>query len=79
MLADVDAGTDTPSFVGKVLAWRKQSADDALRIWTQLSEANEGLREALEELVAAEGKEGYAEVLDAAGRIPIWMVSLLAR
>lgn len=23
MLADVDAGSDTPSFVGKVLAWRR--------------------------------------------------------
>lgn len=28
MLADVDAGTDTPSFVGKVLAWRKEKPEE---------------------------------------------------
>ncbi|EMD37919.1 hypothetical protein CERSUDRAFT_50219 [Gelatoporia subvermispora B] len=27
MLADVDAGTDTPSFVGKVLKWRKDDSE----------------------------------------------------
>ena len=27
MLADVDAGSDTPSLVGKVLQWRKESGD----------------------------------------------------
>lgn len=27
MLADVDAGTDTPSFVGRVLAWRKANPE----------------------------------------------------
>ena len=26
MLADVDAGSDTPSLVGKVLKWRKEDA-----------------------------------------------------
>lgn len=28
LLADVDAGTDTPSFVGRVLAWRKANSED---------------------------------------------------
>lgn len=27
MLADVDAGSDTPSLVGKVLKWRKESSE----------------------------------------------------
>lgn len=27
MLADVDAGSDTPSLVGKVLQWRKDKSD----------------------------------------------------
>ena len=27
MLADVDAGSDTPSLVGKVLKWRKEKPD----------------------------------------------------
>jgi phosphomevalonate kinase len=28
MLADVDAGSDTPSLVGKVLAWRKEKTEE---------------------------------------------------
>lgn len=28
MLADVDAGTDTPSFVGRVLKWRKENPEE---------------------------------------------------
>jgi len=28
MLADVDAGSDTPSLVGKVLKWRRENVDD---------------------------------------------------
>jgi len=28
MLADVDAGSDTPSLVGKVLKWRKEKAEE---------------------------------------------------
>lgn len=27
MLADVDAGSDTPSLVGKVLKWRKENPE----------------------------------------------------
>ncbi len=30
MLADVDAGSDTPSLVGKVLKWRKESATEGI-------------------------------------------------
>ena len=28
LLADVDAGSDTPSLVGKVLKWRKEKSDE---------------------------------------------------
>lgn len=28
MLADVDAGSDTPSLVGKVLRWRRENATE---------------------------------------------------
>jgi len=30
MLADVDAGSDTPSLVGKVLKWRKENSTEEL-------------------------------------------------
>lgn len=60
MLADVHAGSDTPSLVSKVLAWRKSdptngaSCDSrqstlmilpAERIWTALSASNEKVAE----------------------------------
>jgi phosphomevalonate kinase len=33
MLADVDAGSDTPSLVGKVLKWREEKAEEGLSFW----------------------------------------------
>ncbi|KZO95550.1 Phosphomevalonate kinase [Calocera viscosa TUFC12733] len=50
MLADVDAGSDTPSLVGKVLSWRKNNVQEALQIWTAISEANGRLASILIEL-----------------------------
>lgn len=40
LLADVDAGTDTPSFVGKVLQWRKDKPEEGAleRCWRRLTE-----------------------------------------
>ncbi len=32
MLADVDAGSDTPSLVGKVLKWRNEDAERGLYV-----------------------------------------------
>ena len=32
MLADVDAGSDTPSLVGKVLKWRKESSAEGREV-----------------------------------------------
>lgn len=32
MLADVDAGSDTPSLVGKVLKWRQESSEMGQRL-----------------------------------------------
>ncbi|KAG7530252.1 hypothetical protein FFLO_05182 [Filobasidium floriforme] len=40
LLADVDAGSDTPSLVGKVLKWRTSSPDQAREIWTRLHDDN---------------------------------------
>ncbi|KAF7792390.1 hypothetical protein EIP86_003427 [Pleurotus ostreatoroseus] len=41
MLADVDAGTDTPSFVGKVLKWRKEQSVEANALWDALNASNQ--------------------------------------
>ncbi|KAL4263082.1 Phosphomevalonate kinase [Pleurotus pulmonarius] len=41
MLADVDAGSDTPSLVGKVLKWRKENDAEAHALWTSIDQLNQ--------------------------------------
>ncbi|KDQ28163.1 hypothetical protein PLEOSDRAFT_1041023 [Pleurotus ostreatus PC15] len=43
MLADVDAGSDTPSLVGKVLKWRKENDAEAHALWTSIDQLNQSL------------------------------------
>lgn len=47
MLADVDAGSDTPSLVGKVLKWRNEDADRANALWAALDQLNQSLAQTL--------------------------------
>ncbi|TFK44704.1 phosphomevalonate kinase [Crucibulum laeve] len=47
MLADVDAGSDTPSLVGKVLKWRKEQSAEADGLWNELRELNGALAQTL--------------------------------
>ncbi|KAF8577737.1 phosphomevalonate kinase [Ramaria rubella] len=51
MLADVDAGSDTPSLVGKVLMWRREDPSGANELWGTLSALNEELASVLTSLV----------------------------
>ncbi|GAA5991008.1 hypothetical protein JCM10908_006497 [Rhodotorula pacifica] len=70
LLADVDAGSNTPSMVGKVMQWKKTRPQDAERVWSELARANQGLRDACAELseVAKRDEAGYAaEVARLAG------------
>ncbi|KAF8906532.1 ribosomal protein S5 domain 2-type protein [Gymnopilus junonius] len=50
MLADVDAGSDTPSLVGKVLKWRKEKKAEADTFWTHLDQLNQSLAQTLLQL-----------------------------
>ena len=59
LLADVDAGTDTPSFVGKVLKWRADNAVEAIELWSRLDAANGQLVDALQHLVDLEDTPEY--------------------
>ncbi|QRW08388.1 phosphomevalonate kinase-like protein [Ceratobasidium sp. AG-Ba] len=43
ILADVDSGSDTPSMVGNVLAWRKAEPGIANQLWEGLHRCNTGL------------------------------------
>lgn len=44
VLCDVDCGSQTPSMVKKVLAWRDQNREEADALWASLQENNEKLR-----------------------------------
>ncbi|KAJ3570366.1 hypothetical protein NP233_g4457 [Leucocoprinus birnbaumii] len=47
MLADVDAGSDTPSLVGKVLKWRKENSVEADTLWRDIDQLNQSLAQTL--------------------------------
>jgi hypothetical protein len=66
MLADVDAGTDTPSFVSRVLSFRKENRTEGQRLWDGLERSNESVAEAIAGLVRLE--ESESEVFDEALR-----------
>jgi phosphomevalonate kinase len=74
VLADVDAGTNTPSFIKGILKWREEKPEESLEIWTKLFNANKRLVKALEGLRNMEQEEGYQEVLEAAAGLPIEQV-----
>lgn len=66
LLADVAAGSDTPSLVGNVLKWRHQKPEDAGALWTSLDEENKEFRTTLDSL-SAEGHGNtvlYEEVVN---------------
>ncbi|KAI0344840.1 Phosphomevalonate kinase [Trametopsis cervina] len=65
MLADVDAGSDTPSLVGKVLKWRKENSAQADALWGALDVLNQALAHALLGLsrMFEENAEEYAKVV----------------
>ena len=71
LLADVDAGTDTPSFVGKVLRWRENERGVADELWRNLSKANGVLGDLLRDMAKKEGEEGYEQELKDAARMKI--------
>ena len=54
MLADVDAGSDTPSLVGKVLKWRKENPAEAEALWTTIDGLNMSLSRVLSDLAERE-------------------------
>ncbi|CAO3686507.1 unnamed protein product [Umbelopsis ramanniana] len=50
MLADIDAGSHTPTLVGKVLNWRKENASEAKALWDELHSYNTNVEQDLREL-----------------------------
>lgn len=57
VMCDVDCGSETPSMVKKVLAWRAANQKDADGIWKALQEGNEKLAKELTRLAEEDGGE----------------------
>ncbi|KAJ3910032.1 phosphomevalonate kinase [Lentinula edodes] len=65
MLADVDAGSDTPSLIGKVQHWRKTEPEKANAVWTAIDQLNQSLASTLLRLSAfhSENPACYASIV----------------
>ncbi|KAG6378187.1 phosphomevalonate kinase [Boletus reticuloceps] len=50
LLADVSAGSDTPSLASKVLKWRQETADEADALWAAIDTSNQTLATQLRHL-----------------------------
>ncbi|EMC91875.1 hypothetical protein BAUCODRAFT_134639 [Baudoinia panamericana UAMH 10762] len=59
VMCDVSCGSQTPGMVKKVLAWRKERADEAAELWSRLDTANRTLAEELR--LAAEAAQTQAD------------------
>ncbi|KZT08314.1 phosphomevalonate kinase [Laetiporus sulphureus 93-53] len=60
MLADVDAGSDTPSLVGKVLEWRRENSTEAKSLWDSLNILNCALSQTLLKLSGMQARDAKA-------------------
>lgn len=65
ILGDVDAGSHTPTLVGKVLSWRKEKAEEANTLWDELGNANASVEQDLRTLaeIATANPDGYANAI----------------
>ncbi|KAK0544350.1 phosphomevalonate kinase [Tilletia horrida] len=71
-LADVDAGSNTPSLVGQVMKWRKEKPEWAAQLYAILASANQTLADCLLSLSVAyaQNKSLYEEVIEWAATVP---------
>lgn len=53
VMCDVDCGSETPSMVKKVFAWRRENPEEAALLWTTLQRGNEDLASELQSLAMA--------------------------
>ncbi|KAJ2453469.1 phosphomevalonate kinase [Coemansia sp. RSA 2336] len=65
-LADVDAGSNTPSMVKKVLQWQKSNSEQAAALWASLDDANNAISRIWSGLAAAHAhdKAEYDRAID---------------
>ena len=68
VMCDVSCGSQTPGMVKKVLAWRKENAEEADQVWSELHAANESLAKELTAL-ASEQEFGLERLRQCFARI----------
>ena len=81
MLADIDAGSDTPSLVGKVLKWRKDKPEEANALWDTIWALNKQLSATVNALgdMEAENPVAYAKAVKYISTIQSVQVRALSR
>ncbi|KAJ4483413.1 phosphomevalonate kinase [Lentinula aciculospora] len=65
MLADVDAGSDTPSLIGQVQKWRKANPEKANAVWNAIDQLNQSLSSTLLRISTYHSKDpaNYASIV----------------
>ncbi|KAI8987155.1 ribosomal protein S5 domain 2-type protein [Pilobolus umbonatus] len=72
MLADIDAGSHTPTLVGKVLAWKKANKERAHALWNELGAYNNKVEHHLRTLHSFSQKDSilYNKTVDQCATLP---------
>ena len=80
LLADVDAGSNTPSLVSKVLSWRKEKPEWANQLYNVIAASNQNLADSLLRLriLHASDAATYEKQINAAAKqlSPEWDATL---
>lgn len=66
ILADIDAGSHTPTLVGKVLAWKKSKPEESDKVWTELGRYNSLVEQHFRDLSALYEQDpaGYNQTIE---------------
>ncbi|KAK3822852.1 MAG: Phosphomevalonate kinase [Benniella sp.] len=72
MLADIDAGSHTPTLVSNVLKWRKDKPEEANALWASLGASNDRVVELLDRLAqtAKQDPVAYDTAIEKASVVP---------
>ena len=71
MIGDVCGGSETPSMVRKVLAWKREGGDDAVAQWLEVARHNERIEQSLRRLkeLASADPPGYDAAIQACSQM----------
>jgi phosphomevalonate kinase len=72
ILADIDAGSHTPTLVSKVLKWHKEQPEEANKLWNELGAYNSKVEQHFRDLKSASTNDesAYTESLAELAQLP---------